>query len=51
MATNFVPPKGRMTIRRRAPGSDQRSRHVGLWDLASQPGSTIASLEAAYGSL
>jgi hypothetical protein len=43
-----IKPKGRRTIRRQKLGSDQPSRHVGLWDFAAEPGSTLASLETAY---
>jgi hypothetical protein len=41
-------PKGRRTIRRQQFGNDQPSRYIGLWDLAAEPGSTLATLESAY---
>lgn len=41
-------PKGRRTIRRKLPGTDTQSRHVGLWDISAEPGTTLAGLESAY---
>jgi hypothetical protein len=38
--------KGRRTIRRPTPGRE--ARHVGLWDLQTQPGTRLAALERAY---
>jgi hypothetical protein len=45
--TDFQP-KGRRHIRKALVGTDKNSRHIGLWDIPAEPGSILASLEAAY---
>ena len=53
MADKFVPPKGRMTIRKSVsaptdlvnPSIVRKNRRVRLWDIEPKPGSTVAKLE------
>ena len=40
--------KGRRTIRKAAPGQPATTGHVGLWDLATKPGTTAHRLEQVY---
>ena len=40
--------KGRRTIRKAAPGQPATTGHVGLWDLATKPGTTAHRLEKVY---